>query len=726
MEVVRFGLNEKAQRKQKNSFLIRILFPANAYRKAFGFFKEDLSMLRSMYSGVAGLKTHQTKMDVIGNNIANVNTTAYKAQQINFSDLMYQTTQNASGATATTGGVNAKQIGLGSMSASISTAIESQGATQTTNNPFDIMINGNQFFVVNSGTQNLYTRDGSFYVDGDGNLAMQSKGFYVMGWKAEEDDTGALIINTTGELTKLQVKSKDIETYPPEGTTQGLMSGNIDKNDKNVLSSAGKTLAMEFYDNKGYLYTAKFTVKDTDTLNRYTLELSDVIDSTNTSIGKAAMSQLTFGSNVGEEDRSLGKSGTLKPAVYGEKDANGNIMFFRSAINGTTYTSERINTPTTIPGVYSMGGTTTFTADQITLMNEAYNGTFSLDNGVLKFTSTEPNATALVVSKYTVDDKGNISFSVIDPVNGSDSVQTGYSVLTVNTNVDPNTITFQDSSSTQVGTSSVPMTYTDGGSTALTVDQARILSTVMGGTFSINGSSLRYTNTNGETYTVDSYTIDASGAVTLQMHDKAINYEMNRNSVILNFAPSTGNIANFAEGAVMPIINFTPDVDDPTQADGDAAWTDITVNLQTLTNVNTNGSSTITANKGDKNGNNEGRKLGKMTGISVAVDGKITASYSNGQSRLIGQIASATFANASGLEKQGDNLYASTMNSGDPAIQDITVSGGSMTTGVLEMSNVDLSSEFTNMITAQRGFQANSRIITVSDTLLEELTNLKR
>ena len=112
--------------------------------------------------------------------------------------------------------------------------------------------------------------------------------------------------------------------------------------------------------------------------------------------------------------------------------------------------------------------------------------------------------------------------------------------------------------------------------------------------------------------------------------------------------------------------------------------------------------------------------------FSVAVDGKITASYSNGQSRLIGQIASATFANASGLEKQGDNLYASTLNSGEATIQDITTDGGYMNTGVLEMSNVDLSREFTEMITTQRGFQANSRIITVSDTLLEELTNLKR
>ena len=106
----------------------------------------------------------------------------------------------------------------------------------------------------------------------------------------------------------------------------------------------------------------------------------------------------------------------------------------------------------------------------------------------------------------------------------------------------------------------------------------------------------------------------------------------------------------------------------------------------------------------------------------------MTASYDKGWPKLLGQIAVAEFANAAGLSKAGNNLYSATQNSGefDGVGKDITASGGSMTSGVLEMSNVDLSSEFTTMITTQRGFQANSRIITTSDTLLEELVNLKR
>ena len=122
------------------------------------------------------------------------------------------------------------------------------------------------------------------------------------------------------------------------------------------------------------------------------------------------------------------------------------------------------------------------------------------------------------------------------------------------------------------------------------------------------------------------------------------------------------------------------------------------------------------------------KKLGALTGLSIDTSGQIWGSYDNGNTVLLCQMAVAQFANASGLEKVGENCYATTLNSGDfdGIGVAITADGSKMTSGQLEMSNVDLSAEFTDMITTQRGFQANSRIITVSDTLLEELVNLKR
>jgi flagellar hook protein FlgE len=152
-------------------------------------------------------------------------------------------------------------------------------------------------------------------------------------------------------------------------------------------------------------------------------------------------------------------------------------------------------------------------------------------------------------------------------------------------------------------------------------------------------------------------------------------------------------------------------------------FSNVTFDMTNTSNVNNGGKSTVSGLRDD------GRKVGTLTGVSIGQDGTITANYDNGMTKSIAQIAVATFANAMGLENVGDNLYQQTANSGefDGVGVDIKGSGtGYMTTGVLEMSNVDLSTEFTDMITTQRGFQANSRIITVSDTLLEELVNLKR
>ena len=533
-------------------------------------------MLRSMYAGVAGLKTHQTKMDVIGNNIANVNTTSYKAQSISFSDLMYQTTQSASGATATTGGTNARQIGLGVQSAAISTAIDTQGATQTTNNPFDLMITGKSFFIVNNGTSNLYTRDGSCYVDGSGNLAMQSNGYYVYGWTAQTDAaTGVTSINQNSGLGKLQVMSKENLTYPPEGTTAAVISGNIDAKDTNVTSTAGKTMTLEFYDNLGYLYTGEFTLKDTGTDHQYSMQLTDILDSKGTSVGAEQMSKVKFGGATVNSS----KNGVFQDGYY-------------------------------LKNYNASAGTT-----------DIYNGAGSVATAVLTTEKIE-NLTALSYA----------------------AIKTAYNL------------------------------------------------------------------TGSETAT-DTYSIAADGTLTIG----STSYP--RNSINLTYDAATGAIKTPSSAVT---IDFANDIN------GGGGFTDISVDLSNTTNVNSSGTSTIKASKGDLKNNNTGRKLGTMTGITVETNGKINATYSNGQTRLLGQIAVAEFSNASGLEKEGDNLYSSTLNSGDPTVMDVSEDSGKISTGVLEMSNVDLSNEFTNMITAQRGFQANSRIITVSDTLLEELTNLKR
>lgn len=245
-------------------------------------------MMRSMYSAVSGLKTHQTRMDVIGNNIANVNTEAFKSSSVTFSEIMYQTISGASsgnGATGT-GGVNAKQIGLGVTTGSTSISIETAGAAETTGNPFDLKLTDSQttnFFIVSDGTNTMFTRAGSFYVDGNGYLCMSSTGYTLMGWQVDPT-TGEIRKNT---VSSLQVMSPGNQTSQPEATTKAYVSGVLDKNDSNLFSDDGYVLALDFYDSLGYGYTGKFKIVPTG-LNdgEYSIELTDIIDNEGKSILK--------------------------------------------------------------------------------------------------------------------------------------------------------------------------------------------------------------------------------------------------------------------------------------------------------------------------------------------------------------------------------------------------------------------------------------------------------
>ena len=443
-------------------------------------------MMRSLYSGVAGLKTHQTKMDVIGNNIANVNTVGYKSQTVTFSDVFYQTTQNASGANPETGrgGTNAKQIGLGSTVAAINTKVSDAGGSQSTNNQFDIMINGDAMFIVNNAGQNYFTKAGNFVVDNAGTL-VTPQGYSVQGWKADLE----------GNIIKTNVSS--INLYAPENkyaspvaTTDVSISGNINKEDESFAVGTGRSLNVTVYDSLGYEYqvTVKLTQAEDDD---YTYTLS---------------------------------------------------------------------------------------------------------------------ATALTCNGSKVD---------------------------------------------------------------LGDDEEDILADL------ITDAEISFDTITGELIAPD------EGIIPLNVEALGI---------------------------------------DSLGADGEP------VNMD-FSSVTCLGSDTkFTALRGDAEGMGAGRLVGTMSGISIQKDGIIVASYDNGDTRIIAQIAVANFTNLSGLEKAGDNLFSATLNSGefDGIGDDITEDGGYFRTGVLEKSNVDLAGEFTDMITTQRGYQANSRIITVSDTMLEELINLKR
>ena len=304
-------------------------------------------MMRSLYSAVSGLKTHQTRMDVIGNNISNVNTEAFKASRVTFSEIMYQTTASASGGNMATGvgGINAKQIGLGVATGATSISITSAGAAETTGNPFDLRLTDSEstnFFIVSDGTNNFFTRSGSYYVDGNGFLCMTSTGYTLMGWQVDPA-TGTIKKDT---VSALQVMSAKNQTSAPEATTLAQASGILDKNDPNVKDSEdGYIMTLNFYDDLGYSYTARFSARPVNTGNetadagKYTIQLADVLDANGESvIDKANAEGGTNAANPVTREALFAQY--QKDADGNYIDEEGNVVEYDPLLDGWFYTDE--------------------------------------------------------------------------------------------------------------------------------------------------------------------------------------------------------------------------------------------------------------------------------------------------------------------------------------------------------------------------------------------------
>lgn len=715
-------------------------------------------MMRSLFSGVSGLKTHQTRMDVIGNNIANVNTTAYKAQNMVFSDLLYQQTQAASGANENRGGMNARQIGLGAKTAAINTAITRQGSAQSTNNPWDVMISGEAFFIVSSGSQNFFTRDGSFTIDGSGNLVMASTGYKVMGWQVDPD-TGDIRSDT---VSALQVMKRENMEMPAEATTQGIISGILDKNDTNVHSPGGLVRTLSFYDQLGYLYTAKLSFHATSQDGNYYVELDDIMNSDGVSLvdyyNLSSINQIaTFGDGGGLDPvtkvYSVPQGVTYTPAPAGGGNATYKVdNSFADALTGfsanpmmslagDTIKIIKINgsAGTGTPPVLA-DGTAALATQDVTVEGsaelsedvlESEYGLIRIKEGNHKGEYYYNNADLTPPQGYLTGDfttSGTAWQGVLQKLTGNSGTGgTGGTTPPASGAVQVSNISMDEDGTVKVSftadfkpvrdmvynkqSGKLSETITDDGSDAA---RATILERVYG-----------LKNTENKTYTIDTIAPDdGQASITLKENFKGNRLVFNTQNGEFEYIGSTGQEA--------ATLKFAASATDLTGANVDLGhFHDTSINFATISNVNNGKVSTLTFDPGDGSSNNlgAGRKTGAMIGVEVGQDGKIRASYDNGTTKLLGQIAVTKFANAAGLAKAGNNLYSTTMNSGefDGVGIDITSDGeGSMESGVLEMSNVDLAGEFTEMITTQRGFQANSRIITTSDSMLEELVNLKR
>lgn len=537
-------------------------------------------MMRSLFSGVAGLRNHQTSMDVIGANISNVNTVGYKGSSANFSDVISQTLQGAAAASGTRGGTNPIQVGLGMGLASISTNF-TNGSYQSTGKQTDLAIQNDGFFILSDGANQYYTRAGNFDFDSAGNYLVPGTGMKVMGWQA--DATGA--INTTGAVTSIQVPKGTM--MPALASTELKFANNLSGD---ALPGSSAVSSLTVYD----------TLGNPQDLGQTFTKVGE-----NTWIAKASLA-----------DSSIPLSNTMTQISF---DTSGKIS----------------------------------TVEQVT--PSALN---SLTLGDVQLDST------------------------------TDSVQTQYYTV-FDSNATPHVMQIKY---TQAG-SATPNTWNYSLSEAGVTDSTPLLT----GTVAFAAGAYTFAPPAG-TCTVGSSTMTFTG-----------------NSLGAQTAPAAGVCATTSDATYTTATTVNP----VTFTAPGAELSSITLNVSALTQYG--GSSTVQATT------QNGYASGSLDSTTIDTSGILVGKFSNGRTQNLGQVALATFNNPGGLSKVGDTLFASSNNSGNPAVGTSGTGGrGTLTPGSLEMSNIDLADQFSKMIITQRGFQANSKIITTSDTMLEELVNLKR
>ena len=572
-------------------------------------------MMRSLFSGVSGLKSHQTRMDVIGNNISNVNTVGFKSSRVTFADMLSQTQTGASSPTGTRGGTNPKQIGLGTSVASVD-LIFNDGSPQSTGKNTDIALSGNGLFVVKDGTQTYYTRDGAFEFDAQGNYVLPGSGYLVQGWNAVEG-----VLTTTGPTTNIVVPAG--RTMEAAATTEIDYTGNLNASSltiKGITYTAGTGDAtkvvndstiteVKYYDSDGNELT---TAPANGEIDGVTCAYADVSYKVNDSDAEAVTIRETSGKyEVGN-------------TVHESVNVDG-----KNVISATLTMSDGSTVPVT-SGFYELGHSIPVTTIVTVYDAEGkqHAVTVLLDKDPLGADPGNPTATDT--------EKDNRWRVYIAPEEGMKGTATTYRV------------TEDDGSQTDGNLNYTSETAADGTVTTST------------------SMSYIYFNNDG-TYNGNS---TSGGSVYLEY--------------------SNGNGASNTTSSIV---------------------------FSGLTQYSGNSTAYPTA---------DGNVAGILQSVSIDTSGVMTGTYTNGMRRAEAQVAVAQFTNASGLTKIGNSLYQSSNNSGTANVRTVTDLGLTITPSALEMSNVDIANEFADMIITQRGFQSNSKIITVGDEMLETIVNMKR
>lgn len=578
-------------------------------------------MMKSLYSGVAGMKTHNQRMDVIGNNVSNVNTTGYKTSTVTFKDVYYQTKAGASSGDATSGGVNPTQIGYGSKLGTVNQLMTQSGFTYS-DSVYDCAIEGEGFFqVMDEAGNTFYTRTGVFSVDSYGNLT---------------DANGYIVLGVSGDPSNVETgQSQRINLHVP------AVENNVARADK-TINGYDVSISASTFGEEGNI---SFTIVDSDRpfATKSGTNLTIYMDLSQ-DFGAEALAELfdeETGELIAEDDEQIQMA--LETALQEFQDA----------------------------------------------LNEAIElGGVGLDEGVLPI---------------------NVGMEVFPPAD---------EILATNATNQITLKTFESESDEDAEAATLVLEFTAQTPGEFANKYEINLKTVSGQTtVSANWKDDLLTITIPE----NAGDMDLLEEINLAL-EEAASGDPNRN-ILLSIPESymtvdeegepveeaNGDINAFDFGRALKGSTARVGLDNGT----DNFFSDLAVSLSTVTLE-------------------DGRTAGEQTvadleTVSIDSDGVIYGRHAVHGLLLLGRIDLVTFVNPIGLDQVGTSLWRDSLASGEPEVKIAGTDGsGEIVSGALEMSNVDLAQEFSDMIITQRGYQANSRIITVSDTMLEELVNLKR
>lgn len=556
-------------------------------------------MANSLLTGISGLRGHQKMLEVVGNNLANLNTTSFKASRVLFSDLMYEVQRGASStSTGLLGSVNAVQIGTGSRVSQVALDFQ-QGNLESTGKPLDLAVDGSGFFVAKSGANTYFTRSGAFSLDEHGYLTDPATGNLVQRFGTVGDPDG---INPSFQT------AGDNRIYIPKGAAiAGKASQTL--NLAGNLSSTAKGPVVQKLSTAAAFLAGGLPATLSTTLNQ--------LDSTTTPYVS-----------------------TDKIEIGGQK-SNGSVPnLSQLALDPSTATLgdliAELNT------AYS-GATVTLGADGTIIAQDDLAGP-SMLNIVINDNQNNVGWGGFDINKFVKNDLGKAGDQVNRTIEVYDASGAAHSLG----------MAFTKQAN---GTWTMKVTLPPGDGVAID-DEVHGIAFLDDGTFAQAGSS-------------------GLGDTNMAFHFAG---QISSQSLEVSFG-TPGTIDGMSQLGKPSSLAY----------------------------------------------NQDGFAPGELTDVHIDTDGTVFGLASNGLQIPMAQLAVASFRNENGLLSVGNNNYLASLSSGDPEIgSSLSGSRGAIRSGQLEGSNVDLALEFTRLIVAQRGFSANARTITVTDRVLEELTNIIR